>query len=1545
MFCFITDFLRNQMKSHPDVKEGVEQFQDRIADADTAEEARKIFNADQYLPHPFLRHEINKQTRLMGKVKQWEGEEIVVLYRVLQKGGSGSESYDRFDRKYQQDENEALNWLARPLDSSKDRLRSEFAQWRDQQKEEQRSLPDRYRSWMRPPQWRIRSSGASKLILETDAWVRTVADSEEWPIYFDVLETLLISVMGDKPTSAHVKSVLDYDHIYICEEEARYVLFSLVEVDYDNEHASRAAILLIEAFQESPSAQEIQRTVEEQGMKRLLHQIEDGNGVVSATELIPNAVRAYPEDVLEDRDTWKKVLQNAEEANLALSPEESQVLERVGDHSADQGLPLFINGRAGSGKSTMLLYLFADYCHRRLRGEEETGDPIFITYSERLLEKAKQTVLSRLNCNAEYIRKRQEKEAPKEVEESDIAPFFSSFQNLLRRQLPGDRQRTFSPSSRVTFAGFKDVYQSECHLPIAKQIAPGLAWHVIRTFIKGYQVDGPLTPAQYRDLPQGDRQWVSGQSYRMVYDKIYAWYEKHLSETGRWDDQDLVKEVLETGGMETRPVVFCDEAQDFTRIELDLLRSLSTFSHYDFDLYETNYLPFAFAGDPLQTLNPTGFRWARLRSRFHDQLVDKLPTDTSGTHVGEKRLEFNYRSRAAIVHVCNLILGWRQHLFGGSLKPQRAWSSIENEDNVPRLYILDMEAEDDSIISHDQTNSMSVSEMGTFLQEGRTVIVPCEEGRETEYLENDDFLREYIQWDETTDSPPQDLMTAIEAKGLDLDQVVVYGFGEFAHRNGFEEGLSASSEEANQESLEKSYFFNRLYVALSRAVNELVIVEPPSGSSFWRKINDTDIITRQDGSDFEERPDLYDLDPVESRKPYISGVPIGDKNDLQALSDPDLERDAENFFTKGLEEKSAQGMARAARKYRAVNEHREAQKAEAFRYKFKAADSTNTEERRATFERAGDEFRKIGQSQNALDSYWKAHTWKACTGLAEMRHMREEYPGRYAVAQFMSDPTAQFLTVLEKIEAELIPEGSEQLDVAAHTLHEVGREKLEEGSLSEEEVRRLSNALFRLSDVVSAEKESELEMAAAKFLYRTGDREAVMETCSDRGLFDSPHYRLARAEDVGYPQGLEQIAKIPGDGFRYLLRTWDNQLDESGAADDLAQRRKFILSLSEPTGWSDHLAEPLNRSQRYTEAFWLHVAAEQTRSALSNLKQILGQSETDYDEVECLKAMVNLLIQDEDWGDLLDLINREFGHISGEACKTLQRHTVRSLADTKPNSEIPDTPQRTFRRWANDWIEEGANPVRAGLALERIGHYRTMVEFYENHVDSGNAPLRRYARKRLIAALDRWADFEMQRGNRKAARQREQRREELIQSWEGEPNRFRSSKRVTLDQDEVSEVLLHLEGDEEELDHADGPSSGEHSDETEMTTAIEDSETREPDATSRTTEEQEVESSKAEPEKDLDEVNVLVEMKRTADSHRLWVKYGDKDDGLVVDLEEAKLASNGFVNLDSSRNGAKTRFCLEADEEPKIEGILIDQDTPVLKVEVEGLEHTIQIEA
>ena len=72
------------------------------------------------------------------------------------------------------------------------------------------------------------------------------------------------------------------------------------------------------------------------------------------------AARSYPYLMILDQDSWLAI-QKDEEANLALSPEEAELLDSI--HRAgvegELGYPLFINGRAGSGKSTMLQYLAA----------------------------------------------------------------------------------------------------------------------------------------------------------------------------------------------------------------------------------------------------------------------------------------------------------------------------------------------------------------------------------------------------------------------------------------------------------------------------------------------------------------------------------------------------------------------------------------------------------------------------------------------------------------------------------------------------------------------------------------------------------------------------------------------------------------------------------------------------------------------------------------------------------------------------------------------------------------------------------------------------------------------------------------------------------------------------------------------------------------------------------------------------------------------------------------------------------------------------------
>ena len=75
-----------------------------------------------------------------------------------------------------------------------------------------------------------------------------------------------------------------------------------------------------------------------------------------ATGVLRSSRRSYPALILADDDLWID-LEKETQANMALSPEESEVLESA--RKGERPFPLFINGRAGSGKSTILQYLFA----------------------------------------------------------------------------------------------------------------------------------------------------------------------------------------------------------------------------------------------------------------------------------------------------------------------------------------------------------------------------------------------------------------------------------------------------------------------------------------------------------------------------------------------------------------------------------------------------------------------------------------------------------------------------------------------------------------------------------------------------------------------------------------------------------------------------------------------------------------------------------------------------------------------------------------------------------------------------------------------------------------------------------------------------------------------------------------------------------------------------------------------------------------------------------------------------------------------------------
>ena len=138
-----------------------------------------------------------------------------------------------------------------------------------------------------------------------------------------------------------------------------------------------------------------------------------------------------------DQDFWLAI-QKDEEANLALSPEEAELLESV-HRMGWRSYPLFINGRAGSGKSTMLQYLAADYVDFSLR-RDLSHLPLYMTCSRDLLERARTTVRGLLTRH--HKRLYEGAHDPAEVD-GILGRCFVVFHDFLYSLLPADMQNEF----------------------------------------------------------------------------------------------------------------------------------------------------------------------------------------------------------------------------------------------------------------------------------------------------------------------------------------------------------------------------------------------------------------------------------------------------------------------------------------------------------------------------------------------------------------------------------------------------------------------------------------------------------------------------------------------------------------------------------------------------------------------------------------------------------------------------------------------------------------------------------------------------------------------------------------------------------------------------------------------------------------------------------------------------------------------------------------------------------------------------------------------
>lgn len=704
----------------------------------------------------------------------------------------------------------------------------------------------------------------------------------------------------------------------------------------------------------------------------LAYKREDGNWILAklvsrnpqgeySTE-IPKEIptdfqRGYPYTFLEDRDEWR-VMEQDSKSNMVLSSQQvdivSQKLIRY---------PLFLTGRAGSGKSTLLQYLFAEVILRYINSRDNVGielkAPVYLSYSSNLIDDAKKLCTTLFEKNNVYKNALEDKNVNYKKDIQPLLPkMFYVFKTLLceciEQKDPGKVKKLFPDSKYISFPRFNSIWKKKFGKirNAARDYGPSVSWHVIRTYIKGWDSDAYLTPDDYDQI--GDKnQSVTPKTFRTIYENVWKkWYSKLNIEEGAWDDQDLVIYCLQENCIDERfSAVFCDESQDFTRVEIDFILNSSSFAQRSIKIQDDiNKLPFVFAGDEFQTLNPTGFSWESLRSYFTERLSTLVGIKPQkGMIPSPVVLSENFRSTRNIVKLANRIQLLRASRFNEYSVPQKPHFSQEGSS----VYCIS---------PSDEETLKKLKDNGVVL------IVPTNDGESVEQYIKDSPLKDFVKFEEGVPSNIT-ILNPTQAKGLEYPNVAIFGFNTKNNQGIQIDNLTKwfdNHECPNlTEDIGLKYQVSNAYVAVTRASSNLYIIDDVNRSSFWafafnqsedesldKEINHLQLLMF--GNLSSAKRDQWSENEIGWIE-YVKDIDISDEN-LKYLSSNEHKQDLEN---RAAELHDSKLMLQAATSYKSagnrIDEARCRAKAAAY------------DER---FDEAAEWFSKAGMYDKAVDNYW-----------------------------------------------------------------------------------------------------------------------------------------------------------------------------------------------------------------------------------------------------------------------------------------------------------------------------------------------------------------------------------------------------------------------------------------------------------------------------------------------------------------------------------------------------------------------------------------------
>lgn len=826
----------------------------------------------------------------------------------------------------------------------------------------------------------------------------------------------------------------------------------------------------------------------------------------------PRAFRSYPawmtmEDekhrgmfVALERDTF---------GNMALSDEEQSVLH---PNAGTLRFPLFVNGRAGSGKSTILQYLFAEFFARFAKsGKPFVNPPAYFACNKELVDKAREFVESILRHNPSYS-----KDNLVQQTFGDRAAYRGSFkvfrEHLLSLLTSEERANRFQEDKYVDYSRFVRLWEEKFGQTqnARRDFGADISWHVIRTFVKGTSVDAIMEKDEYGLLPENQRS-VSKGLFDTVYDKVWEnWYRAKTVDAkehgeGLWDDQDLVRYLLVNSRFESAtakfPGIFCDEAQDFTQIEIVVFLKMSAFSDRRIFPHEISSLPFVFAGDEFQTLNPTGFRWDAVKGMFHEKFIRGLCPSAKAELI-DKDLKNNYRSVGEIVRFSNSIQLLRAARFNNrQLEPQHEWTDVQGHPIA--FYDRDFTLLWEALKKRSDVH----------------VIVPCHANEEIDFIRNDPKLKDVIAVDKETGTTNPRVLSSVRAKGLEYQCVVAYGFGNCLSTDVLASPISSTPWNSDADRMAMEYFLNRLYVAVSRPRNQLYIVDTKDGiKRLWTFARNKDSLS----SIANSLPKAEEW--MARTAPWVQGT----LDMLKPTYTVDYRMLAEQ------DEKAADALQDASQMFQAATWYEnipdETKKvheclAKAHLY-------------RKEYQKAGSFFEESKEFGKAGDAYWRMCNSDGWRKMADLASRQPELSGRpqYVVAKTLSDNATQVIpTTLQYIlngiktagiDIYQTTEWRRCLSELTTRVSELSKQQLAESLPT---VIALGKVGFSdgLEPIAKKAFESELYEEARRLMELSGDTE-------------SRRYHQAVAFTESYPTNLSSLNKLGSSQDERIIAGYDD---------------------------------------------------------------------------------------------------------------------------------------------------------------------------------------------------------------------------------------------------------------------------------------------------------------------------------------------------------------------------------------------------------------------